>query len=186
MNPVPLSQTRQTTTPPPHRTSQTTVPPHSSKPTSSCPTPPPIMSTTGKSGLKANKPTEFMGSYTKSEEFLQECETYIELTESSASDRAKIAFILTYLKGPAPSAWKGSISSQLTIERTPSMSLNNASMWLMVIQTKSLTPSLSSSDFFQGKHPFEQYLADFLILQAETGLQDKSYLIRRLVTGLNE
>jgi len=34
---------------------------------------------------------EFTGSYMKSEEFLQECETYIDLTEPSASDRAKIA-----------------------------------------------------------------------------------------------
>ena len=31
---------------------------------------------------------------------------------------------------------------------------------------------------FQGRRPFEQYLADFLILKAETGLKEESYLIR--------
>ena len=39
---------------------------------------------------------------------------------------------------------------------------------------------------FQGRCPFEQYLTDFLILKAETGLKEESYLIRRLVSGLNE
>src|SRR5882724_10658521 len=82
------------------------LPSHSPNQPLPIPTPPPAMSTIAKSGLKANKPMEFMGSYTKSEEFLQECETYIELTEPAALDRARIAFVLTYLKGPAPSAWK--------------------------------------------------------------------------------
>jgi len=59
-----------------------------------------------KSGLKANKPTEFTGSYTKSEELLQECEVYIRLSDPTATDGAKITFILTYLKGATPSAWK--------------------------------------------------------------------------------
>jgi len=39
---------------------------------------------------------------------------------------------------------------------------------------------------YQGKRPFEQYLADFPILKAESGLQDESYLTRQLVNGLNE
>jgi len=39
---------------------------------------------------------------------------------------------------------------------------------------------------FQGRHPFEQYLTDFLILKAETGLKEESYLIHQLVSGLNE
>jgi len=106
VNLAPLFQTRQTTTLPPHHTSQTTIPSHSPEPTSSCPDSSTRYVHCYQNGLKANKPTEFTGSYTKSEEFLQECETYIELTKPTTSDRAKIAFVLTYLKGPAPSAWK--------------------------------------------------------------------------------
>jgi len=98
-----LSDDDSTTPIAPRRPPSPPTPPNQPLPVS---TPPPVMSTATKTGLKANKPTEFTGSYTKSEEFLQECETYIDLTEPSASDRAKIAFILTYLKGPAPSAWK--------------------------------------------------------------------------------
>jgi len=53
----------------------------------------------------ASKPTNqrsFTGSYTKSEEFLQECETYIELTEPSASDRAKNRFYPHLSQRPCP------------------------------------------------------------------------------------
>jgi len=57
-------------------------------------------------GLKANKPTEFTGSCTRSEEFIQECNGYIQLTDSTASNASRIAFVLLYVKGPTPTAWK--------------------------------------------------------------------------------
>jgi len=144
------------------------------------------MSTAAKSGLKANKPTEFTGSYTKSEEFLQECETYIELTEPSASDRAKIAFILTYLKGPAPSAWKRQYIVSKN-NRTDSFDEFKARFNVAYGDPNKKSNALTKLErLYQGKRPFEQYLADFLILKDESGLKDESYLTRRLVNGLNE
>jgi len=144
------------------------------------------MSTTAKSGLKANKPTEFMGSYTKSEEFLQECETYIELTEPMASDRAKIAFVLTYLKGPVPSAWKRQYIIS-TYNRTDAFNEFKACFNAAYGDPNKKSNTLTKLEhLFQGRYPFEQYLADFLILKAETGLKEESYLILRLVSGLNE
>jgi len=144
------------------------------------------MSTAAKSGLKANKPMEFTGSYTKSEEFLQECETYIKLTESSASDRAKIAFILTYLKGPAHPPGKRQYII-LTYNRTDTFDKFKACFNAAYGDPNKKSNALTKLErLYQGKQPFEQYLADFLILKAETGLKDESYLTRRLVTGLNE
>jgi len=127
-----------------------------------------------------------MGSYMKSEEFLQECKTYIKLTEPTASDRAKIAFILTYLKGPAPSAWK----RQYIISTFNRM--DSFAKFKMCFDAAYGDPNKKSNALtkleclFQGRCPFEQYLADFLILKAKTGLQEESYLIRELVSGLNE
>jgi len=139
-----------------------------------------------KSGLKANKPTEFTGSYTKSEEFLQECEVYIRLSDPSAADGAKIAFILTYLKGAAPSAWK----------RQYCASGKDATDSYAVFKTKFVEafgdPNKASNALTrlerlnQGKQSLEQYIATFLILQAEANLTEEGYLIRRLVSGLNE
>jgi len=144
------------------------------------------MSTIAKSGLKANKPTEFTGSYTKSEEFLQECETYIELTEPTASDKAKIAFILTYLKGPTPSAWKRQYIVS-TNNRSDSFDKFKERFNAAYGDPNKKSNALTKLErLYQGKRPFEQYLADFLILKAESGLQDESYLTRRLVNGLNE
>jgi len=144
------------------------------------------MSTATKTGLKANKPTEFTGSYTKSEEFLQECETYIELTKPTTSDRAKIAFVLTYLKGPAPSAWKRQYIIS-TYNQTDSLARFKEHFNAAYGDPNKKSNALTKLEcLYQGKCPFEQYLADFLILKAESGLQDESYLIRRLVNGLNE
>jgi len=144
------------------------------------------MSTAAKTGLKANKPTGFTGSYAKSEEFLQECETYIELTEPTASDRAKIAFILTYLKGPAPSAWKRQYIIS-TYNQTDSFSKFKERFNAAYGDPNKKSNTLTRLEcLFQGKRPFEQYLADFLILKAKTGLKDESYLIHRLITRLNE
>src|SRR5882762_2395827 len=57
-------------------------------------------------GLKANKPTEFTSSRSCSKEFIQECDGYIQLTNPTASNASRIVFILSYVKGPAPTAWK--------------------------------------------------------------------------------
>jgi len=56
----------------------------------------------------------------------------------------------------------------------------------MVIPTKKSNALTKLERLYQGKRPFEQYLADFLILKAESGLKDESYLTRRFVNGLNE
>src|SRR5882724_203136 len=181
---VPDSSDDDSTTPvAPRRPPSPPTPPDQPLPV---PTPPPVMSNVAKSGLKANKPTEFTGSYTKSEEFLQECETYIDLTEPSASDRAKIAFILTYLKGPAPSAWKRQYIIS-TNNRSDTFDEFKARFNAAYGDPNKKSNALTKLErLFQGKCPFEQYLANFLILKAKTGLQDESYLIRRLVNGLNE
>ena len=116
---------------------------------------------------------------------MQECETYIELTEPTASDKAKIAFILTYLKGPAPSAWKRQYIIS-TFNRTDTFD-----EFKVRFNTAYGDPNKKSNALtklkclYQGKRPFEQYLADFLILKAKTGLKDESYLTHQLVTGLN-
>jgi len=135
------------------------------------------MSTTAKSGLKANKPTEFTGSYAKSEEFLQECEIYIDLTDLTALDKAKIAFVLTYLKGPTPSVWKRQyVISGLNL-------LDSFSKFKKHFNEAYGDPNKKSNAvmklecLFQGRCLFEQYLADFLILKAETGLMEEGYLI---------
>jgi len=107
------------------------------------------MSTVAKSGLRPTN-QQIHGKYTKSEEFLQECETYIELTEPTASDRRRIAFVLTYLKGPAPSRGKDSTLSSTTIDPTPLIDSKSNSMRLMVIQQKNQTPSPSSNRLYQG------------------------------------
>jgi len=133
------------------------------------------MSNAAKSGLKANKPTEFMGSYQKSEEFLQECETYIELTEPSASDRARIAFILTYLKGPAPSTWKRQYIISTYNRMDTFDEFKKCFNMAYGDPNKKSTALTKLERLYQGKRPFEQYLADFLILKA--GLACKTRVI---------
>jgi len=56
----------------------------------------------------------------------------------------------------------------------------------MVIPTKIKCPHQTRNAFIKANVHLNNTLADFLILKAETGLQDESYLIRRLVNGLNE
>ena len=127
-----------------------------------------------------------MGSYTKSEEFLQECEIYIELTNPTALDRAKITFILTYLKGPAPSTWKRQYVIS-TFNHTDSYAEFRTRFNAAYSNPNKKSNTLTKLEhLFQGRHPFEQYLTDFLILKAKTSLKEESYLIRRLVTGLND
>ena len=97
--------------------------------------------------------------------------------ESNTSDWAKIAFILTYLKGPAPSAWKRQYITS-TLNTTDSYAefkkrFNEA----YGDPNKKSTTLTKLECLFQGKRPFEQYLANFLILQAETGLTEEGYLI---------
>jgi len=119
VNPIPLFQTRQTMTlPPPSHLADHRPLPSLNQPLP-VPTFPPVMSTAAKSGLKANKPTEFMGSYTKSEEFfarmrdLHRPHGTLHLRQSKKSlSSSLISKALLLPPG------RGSISARHTIDRT--------------------------------------------------------------------
>src|SRR5882762_4491979 len=137
-------------------------------------------------GLKANKPTEFTGSHSRSEEFIQECDGYIQLTDPTASNASRIAFILSYVKGPAPMAWKQQYCLSAKHQTDTFNKFKKRFFDSFGDPNKKANALTKLEHHIQGRKSLEQYVTEFQVLVAETGLTEEDYLVRRLVLSLNE
>ena len=137
-------------------------------------------------GLKANKPTEFTGSRSRSEEFIQECEGYIQLTDPTASNTSRVAFVLSYVKGPALTAWKRQYCLSGKHQTDVFDEFKKRFFDLFGDPNKKANALTKLERHIQGRKSLEQYITEFQVLVAETGLKEEDYLVRCLVLGLNE
>jgi len=137
-------------------------------------------------GLKANKPTEFTGSRSQSEEFIQECDGYIQLTNPTASNASCIAFVLSYVKGPAPTAWKWQYCLSGKHQTDTFDEFKKPFFDSFGDLNKKANTLTKLECHIQGRKSLEQYITEFQVLITKTGLKEEDYLIRRLVLGLNK
>src|SRR5882762_11294692 len=137
-------------------------------------------------GLKANKPTKFTGSRSCSEEFIQECNGYIQLTDPTASNASRIAFVLLYVKGPAPTAWKWQYCLSRKNQTDTFDEFKKRFFDLFGNPNKKANALTKLERHIQGRKSLEQYVTEFQVLVTETGLMEEDYLICHLVLGLNE
>jgi len=125
---------------------------------------------------------EFTGSYTKSEEFLQECENYIDSLNPLPRIRRRSPFS-NLLKRSRSLAGKAVYHLHKQSNLTP---LNNVMLQCSVYgeaQNKSIGPTKLEC-LYQGKRPLNQYLADFY--PQPVWATDARYLTRRLSQWAHE
>jgi len=137
-------------------------------------------------GLKANKLTEFTGSCSRSKEFIQECDGYIQLTDPTTSNASHIAFVLSYVKGPTPMAWKWQYCLSGKTQVNTFDEFKKRFFDSFGNPNKKANTLTKLECHIQGRKSLEQYVTEFQVLVTETGLTEEDYLIHHLVLGLNE
>ena len=65
------------------------------------------MNTTQKKEYNINRPTPFTGDRTKIENFVQECDVYLNINQGTYDNNvAKIAFVLSFITAGEAQKWK--------------------------------------------------------------------------------
>ena len=150
---------------------------------------------TQKKEYNINRPTPFMGDRTKIENFVQECDIYLNINQGIYdNDVAKIAFVLSFIIAGEAQKWKEQFIRSITNNQLMTfpmfgefmMKLQDAFKAVNLIDTAMQKLALLR----QGNRPVEELIMDFRLLIGDARLStdspsDQIHLIKMFMTCLN-
>ena len=151
--------------------------------------------TTQKKEYNINRPTPFTGDRTKIENFIQECDVYLNINQGTYdNDAAKIAFVLSFITAGEAQKWKEQFICSITSNRL--MTFPTFADFMMKLQDafKAVNPVDTAMQKLallrQGNRPVEEMITDFRLLIGDARLStdspsDQFHLIKMFMTCLN-
>ena len=142
-----------------------------------------------------NRPTPFTGDRTKIENFIQECDVYLNINNTIYDmDTAKIAFVISFITAGEAQKWKEQFIHSITSNSR--MMFPTFSVFMMKLQDafKAVNPIDSAMQKLallqQGNRPVEEMITDFRLLVRDARLStdlpsDQIHLIKMFMTCLN-
>ena len=142
-----------------------------------------------------NRPTPFTGDRTKIENFVQECNVYLNINDTIYdTDAAKIAFVLSFITAEEAQKWKEQYIHSITSNSR--MTFPTFGVFMMKLQDAFKAVNLIDSAMQklallrQGNRPVEEMITDFRLLVGDARLSTDSpsnqiHLIKMFMTYLN-
>jgi hypothetical protein len=128
--------------------------------------------------IPINRPTPFTGDRTKARAFLQQCQGYLQLNETTFStDAAKIAFVLSYLTDHEALKWKETYLDKIT-DADGIFNYPTSKEFLRAFTTyfKPINQAVEANNKLvtmkQGKRTVDEYVADFRLIASVAGMTD--------------
>ena len=142
-----------------------------------------------------NRPTPFTGDRAKIENFVQECDVYLNINDTIYdTDAAKIAFVLSFITAGEAQKWKEQFIRSITSNSR--MTFPTFAIFMAKLQDafKAVNPVDSAMQKLallrQGNRPVEELITDFRLLVGDARLStdsdsDQIHLIKMFMICLN-
>ena len=150
---------------------------------------------TQKKEYNINRPTPFTGDRTKIENFVQECNVYLNINQGTYdNDAAKIAFVLSFIMAGEAQKWKEQFIRSITNNQLMTFPTFGEFMTKLQDAFKAVNPIDTAMQKLallqQGNRPVEELITDFRLLIGDARLStdspsDQIHLIKMFMTCLN-
>ena len=149
---------------------------------------------TQKKEYNINRPTPFTGDRTKIENFVQECDIYLNINQGTYdNDAAKIAFVLSFITAGEAQKWKEQFIRSITNNQLMTFPMFGEFMTKLQDAFKVVNPIDMAMQKLallrQGNRPVEELITDFRLLIGDARLStdspsDQIHLIKMFMTML--
>ena len=151
--------------------------------------------TTQKKEYNINQPTPFTGDRNKIENFVQECDVYLNINQGIYDNNAtKIAFVLSFITAGEAQKWKEQFIRSITNNQLMTFPTFGEFMTKLQDAFKVVNPIDMAMQKLvilqQGNRPIEELIMDFRLLIGDARLStdspsDQIHLIKMFMTYLN-